>query len=78
MKGVGTWSRARVAAPSQILSDCVYMWERTVMGISVHTAETETAKTPTTYPYPTYGGVGTASGGLQGARRLAYDPVVIG
>ena len=31
-----------------------------------------------TYPYPTYGGVGTASGGLQGARRLAYDPVVIG
>ena len=26
------------------------------------------------YPYPTYGGVGTASGGLQGARRLAYDP----
>ena len=27
-----------------------------------------------TYHYPTYGGVGTASGGLQGARRLAYDP----
>ena len=27
-----------------------------------------------TYPYPTYGGVGPASGGLQGARRLAYDP----
>ena len=26
------------------------------------------------YPYPTYGGVGPASGGLQGARRLAYDP----
>ena len=24
-----------------------------------------------TYQYPTYGGVGTASGGLQGARRLA-------
>ena len=23
-----------------------YMWERTVMGISVHTAETETATTP--------------------------------
>ena len=43
----GTWSRARVAAPSRILSDCMYMlWERTVMGISVHTAETETAKTP--------------------------------
>ena len=31
-----------------------------------------------TYPYPTYGGVGTASGGLQGARRLAYDPGIIG
>ena len=26
------------------------------------------------YPYPTYGSVGPASGGLQGARRLAYDP----
>ena len=25
-------------------------------------------------PSPTYGGVGPASGGLQGARRLAYDP----
>ena len=31
-----------------------------------------------TYPYPTYGGVGTASGGLQGARRLTYDPSRIG
>ena len=30
-----------------------------------------------TYPYPTDGGVGPASGGLQGARRLAYDPVVL-
>ena len=30
----------------QVRSDCVYMWERTVMGISVHTAETEMAKTP--------------------------------
>ena len=30
------------------------------------------------YPYPTYGGVGPASGGLQGARRLAYDPDHIG
>ena len=29
------------------------------------------------YPYPTYSGVGTASGGLQGARRLAYDPGVV-
>ena len=28
---------------------CVYMWERTVMGISVHTAETETATTPYYY-----------------------------
>ena len=35
-----------MVAPSQILSDCVYTWERTVMGISVHTAETEMAKTP--------------------------------
>ena len=35
-----------MVASSQILSDCVYMWERTVMGISVHTAETEMAKTP--------------------------------
>ena len=26
------------------------------------------------YPYPTYGGVGTASGGLQAARRLATSP----
>ena len=39
-------SQARVAAPSRILSDCVYTWERTVMGISVHTAETETATPP--------------------------------
>ena len=31
--------------PSRILSDCMYMWERTVMGISVHTAETEMATT---------------------------------
>ena len=31
-----------------------------------------------TYPYPTGGGVGTASGGLQGARRLAYDPGILG
>ena len=31
------------------LSDCVYMWERTVMGISVHTAETEMATTPYYY-----------------------------
>ena len=30
----------------QVRSDCVYMWERTVMGISVHTAETEMATTP--------------------------------
>ena len=30
----------------QVRSDCVYTWERTVMGISVHTAETEMAKTP--------------------------------
>ena len=29
-----------------IVSDCVYMWERTVM---VHTAETETATTPYYY-----------------------------
>ena len=29
------------------------------------------------HPYPTYGGVGTASGGLQGPRRLAYDPVTL-
>ena len=29
------------------------------------------------HPYPTYGGVGTASGGLQGAHRLAYDPGVV-
>ena len=42
----GTTSRARVAAPSRILSDCTYMWERTVMGISVRTAETETATPP--------------------------------
>ena len=39
-------AKLAVAAPSQILSDCVYMWERTVMGISVHTAETEMATTP--------------------------------
>ena len=31
-----------------------------------------------TYPYPTYGGVGTASGGLQGARRLSYGKLPIG
>ena len=30
-----------------------------------------------TYPYPTNGGVGTASGGLKGARRLAYDPGIL-
>ena len=30
----------------QVRSDCVYKWERTVMGISVHTAETEMATTP--------------------------------
>ena len=35
-----------MAAPSRILSDHMYMWERTVMGISVHTAETEMATTP--------------------------------
>ena len=35
-----------MAAPSRILSDCTYMWERTVMGISVRTAETETATPP--------------------------------
>ena len=33
---------------SHCLSQCVHMWERTVMGISVHTAETEMATTPTT------------------------------
>jgi len=42
----GTMSRARVAAPSRILSDCTYIWERTVMGISVLTAETVKATTP--------------------------------
>ena len=30
------------------------------------------------YPYPTYGGVGPASGGLQGTRRLSYDPSLVG
>ena len=29
------------------------------------------------YPYPTYGGVGPAAGGLQGTHRLSYDPVPI-
>ena len=29
------------------------------------------------YPYPTYGGVGPASGGLQGARRLAYAALLV-
>ena len=37
---------SRGHTPSQILSDCVYTWERTVMGISVHTAGTEMATTP--------------------------------
>ena len=32
--------------PKSYLTVCVYMWERTVKGISVHTAETEMAKTP--------------------------------
>ena len=42
-----------MAAPSQIRSDCMYMymWEKTVMGISVHTAETEMATTPYYYYY---------------------------
>ena len=31
-----------------------------------------------TYQYPTEGGVGTASGGLHGARRLAYGPCHLG
>ena len=37
-----------VAALSRILSDCtyLYMWERTVMGISLRTAETVKATTP--------------------------------
>ena len=34
------------SATPQIRSDCVHKWERTVMGISVHTAETEMATTP--------------------------------
>ena len=29
------------------------------------------------YPYPTYGGVGPAAGGLQGTRRLSYDAVIL-
>ena len=33
----------------QVRSDWVYMWERTVMGISVHTEETETATPPYYY-----------------------------
>ena len=35
-----------LAWPPQVRYDCVYMWERTVMGISVHAAETEMATTP--------------------------------
>ena len=42
----GLASRARVAAPSRILSDCTYKWERTVMGFSVRTAETVKATPP--------------------------------
>ena len=30
------------------------------------------------YPYPTYGGVGPAAGGLKGTRRLSYDPNLVG
>ena len=40
-----------VAALSRILSDCTYMWERTVMGISLRTAETVKATTPYYYIY---------------------------
>ena len=55
-----------MVAPSQILSDCMYMWERTVMGISVHTAETEMATTPyyldsTMYKDPAHAPARTAS-----------------
>ena len=39
----------------QILFDWVYMWERTVMAISVHPAETEMATTPYYYSRAVYG-----------------------
>ena len=35
-----------LAWPPQVRSDCTYMWERTVMGFSVRTAETVMATTP--------------------------------
>ena len=35
-----------LAWPPQVRYDCTYMWERTVMGISVRTAGTEMVTTP--------------------------------
>ena len=66
-----------LAWPPQVICDCVYMWERTVMGVSVHTAERETemhGDTPLLTAY--YSSQYTCTGdgvGLQCSTALPID-----